>query len=78
MSGLPKSFVARWSFPIHDRLTRNRSEVSEFDTEQEAIAAIIAPFPNGCSDAHVVELLSVGRSRMIALRKCGKKIQMKG
>lgn len=70
-------FIARWSHPTGDRLTRSTDTVQTFATEAEAIAAISANFGPNTSDAHVVEVLDPvpgGRCRLIAKRKRGKKL----
>lgn len=72
-------FVARWSHPTGDRLTRFSNTIENYQTREEAIQAISKPFPRNTTDAHVVHFTSPKpgcHAPMIAKRKRGKAIQI--
>lgn len=69
-------FVARFSHPTGDRLTRYRSTVTEYPTAEAAIAAIDAPFTAKIVSAEAVEIFDnqPGKCRQLAIRRNGKKL----
>jgi hypothetical protein len=68
-------FIVNWSVSTGDRLTRYRGVCKEFDTENEALEALAAPFiANEVSGVARELLTEIGKCRVIATRNHGKKI----